>query len=74
MSVMAEERRRDRLAGVFGLALAGATAATLVIGPLGAHPRVSAPAPAPATVTQAHDWPPNPVELGAHLLRHIAKP
>ena len=66
----AEERRRDRLAGVIGLALAGVTAATLVAGP----GRAQQAAPAPATVTPAHAWPPNPVQLGARLLRHITNP
>jgi len=55
---------------VIGLALAGVTAATLVAGP----GRAQQAAPAPATVTPAHAWPPNPVQLGARLLRHITNP
>ncbi len=68
----AEERRRDRLAGVFGLALAGVTAATFAAGPVGIRP--AAPAvPRPATAS-GHVWRPNPVQLGMRLLAHATKP
>jgi hypothetical protein len=65
----AEERRRDRLAGVFGLALAGVTAATLVAGPIGA----ARPAPGPAP-TSGHTWRPSPVDLGIRLISKVTHP
>jgi hypothetical protein len=71
----AEERRRDRLAGVFGLALAGAAVATLVAGPLGAHPQATTPVRATTpTHTIAPAWRPNPVQIGTRLLAHWALP
>jgi hypothetical protein len=67
--VTVEERRRDRLAGVFGLALAGITAATLVAGPIGAAPPTPDPAP-----TSGHTWRPSPVDLGIRLISKVTRP